>query len=264
MHTRPTWTYAGYHKIPKTLAVMQNLTPRSVAIPLLDRAVANTNWRSRFPLMQVKNGDMYHSDHRPILIITEKVQTERSWNEGGNRFKFEASWIQEEDCRKVVEEAWESSSVLQSLALSDSLMGIASCLNDWSVNVLGYLEKRMKAVRKDLEACRRLPISDFSVRREAVLSFKLDRMEEQVELYWKQRAHVNWLQKGDRNTTFFHHCCNERRQINRIGKLLKDDVSWVEEDRQIKLFITNHFSQLFRSNGPGNRNDVQQLLDAVP
>jgi hypothetical protein len=51
-------------------------------------------------------------------------------------------------------------------------------------------------VKKDLEACRRLPISDFSVGREAVLSFKLDRLEEQVDMYWRQHAHVNWLQKG--------------------------------------------------------------------
>lgn len=108
-----------------------------------------------------------------------------------------------------------------------------------------------------------MPITDFSVGREAVLSFKLDRLEEQVDMYWRQRAHVNWMQKGDQNTAFFHHCCSERRRVNRIGKLMKENGGWVEEEKEEKEFITNHFSQLFRSNGPGGQVDVQRLLDVV-
>lgn len=129
-------------------------------------------------------------------------QRRAAYGGGDRHFKFEANWMQEEDCRRVVEEAWESSSVLQARNLSDSLRGVEASLQDWSVNVLGDLEKRVKVVKKDLEACRRLPISDFSVGREAVLSFKLDRLEEQVDMYWRQHAHVNWLQKGGRIQLF--------------------------------------------------------------
>ena len=25
------------------------------------------------------------------------------------------------------------------------------------------------------------------------------------EIYWKQTARIDWMQEGDRNTTFFHH-----------------------------------------------------------
>lgn len=87
-------------------------------------------------------------------------------------------------------------------------------------------------------------------------AFKLDRLEEQVDVYWKQRAHVNWLQKGDRNTTFFHHFCSERRRNNRLGRMKKDDGSWVEEELE-KEFITNLFIQIFRSNGVCPSEDTQ-------
>jgi hypothetical protein len=38
----------------------------------LDRAVANDQWRARFPCVRVINGDPRHSDHRPLIIFTER------------------------------------------------------------------------------------------------------------------------------------------------------------------------------------------------
>ena len=62
--------------------------------------------------------------------------------------------------------------------------------------------------------------------REAILRFKVDRLEEQIDIFWKQRVHVNWLAKGDRNTWFFHQCYKERRRVNRIGNLKEDGGGW--------------------------------------
>jgi len=61
--------------------------------------------------------------------------------------------------------------------------------------------------------------------REAILRFKVDRLEEQIDIFWKQRAHVNWLAKGDRNTSFFCQCYKERR-VNMIGNLKEDGGGW--------------------------------------
>jgi hypothetical protein len=71
----------------------------------LDRAVANGEWRGKFPMVLVKNGDTYRSDHRPVIILTEKTPGGRSAG-GDSGFKFEANWLKEESCRSVVEEAW--------------------------------------------------------------------------------------------------------------------------------------------------------------
>lgn len=85
--------------------------------------------------------------------------------------------------------------------------------------------------------------------KEGVLKYKLEKLEEQVDTYWRQRAHVAWLQKGDRNTSFFHATCSERKRSNRIGRLKKEDGSWVESEEEKKSFIMQYFKNMFQSNG---------------
>ena len=118
----------------------------------------------------------------------------------------------------------------------------------------------MKKVKKELEANRRRAIDRDQVAREEILRYKLEKLEEQIDIYWRQRAHVKWLEQGDRNTTFFHAMCRERRRRNRIGRMKKEDGSWVEEEVENCRFISNFYESLFRSNG-GRAS--QQLLNAV-
>ena len=72
----------------------------------LDRAVANSAWRCLFSLVCVENGDPRHSDHRPIIV--DVLERESKWCEQPRVVvhKFEARWLDEEDCATRVEEAW--------------------------------------------------------------------------------------------------------------------------------------------------------------
>ena len=144
----------------------------------------------------------------------------------------------------------------------DNIRGVSASLKDWSVNVLGDLEKRLKKA-KELEKWRREPINDRSVNKEAVWSFKVDRLEEQIDLYWRQRAHTNWLRFGDRNTTFFHNACSSRRRRNRIGKLQKENGGWAVEELEKQELVTNYFLQLFSTSVAPGEEQLRQLLDAV-
>lgn len=60
----------------------------------------------------------------------------------------------------------------------DALQGVALVLQEWSRNILGDLEKRIKRARK----CRRAIEGNLSNRVE-LLKFKLERLEEQRNLY---------------------------------------------------------------------------------
>ena len=107
----------------------------------------------------------------------------------------------------------------------------------WDRNVLGYLEKRINCV-KELENCRRGTISQESVNREHLLCYKLERLQDQQNIYWKQRAHNTWLLKGDRNTSFFHAFASKRKVRNYVGRL-KDENGRVVAGKQMKDYIAN-------------------------
>jgi hypothetical protein len=84
-----------------------------------------------------------------------------------------------------------------------ALKVVAGELMDWSTNILGDLEKRVKKIKRELETCRRMAICPNQVVREEILRFKLEQLEEQIDLYWKQRAHVRCLQEGTEIPPFF-------------------------------------------------------------
>lgn len=133
--------------------------------------------------------------------------------------------------------------------VAQRLHTVAKELDEWSREVLGDLQKRIKKLRAELEECRRSDLSDASVRREQVVWFKLDRLEEQLEVFWKQRAHANWFLKGDRNTDFFHAYASARKRKNRIEKLKGDDGVEIRGEEGLKALITNHFFSLFTPHG---------------
>jgi hypothetical protein len=112
----------------------------------------------------------------------------------------------------------------------------------------------------ELEGVRREDILEANIRKEQVIPFKLERLEDQLDVFWRQRAHVHWLEKGDRNTAYFHAQATERKRKNTIKKLKGDDGVLVEGDEGLKALITNYFSSLFTPMAGAN---VQRVLECV-
>ncbi|XP_012704504.2 uncharacterized protein LOC105915158 [Setaria italica] len=108
-----------------------------------DRAVANEEWRAHFPLYKVINGEPRHSDHRPVVVLTEE-DVHSGARRGGQSFRFEAHWVEEEQCAPIVENAWKTVMEGRRGTVMEAVQSVATDLGDWNRNVLGDLEKRMK------------------------------------------------------------------------------------------------------------------------
>ena len=50
----------------------------------------------------------------------------------------------------------------------------------------------------------------------------LEEWELQEEMYWKQKARIEWLQEGGKNTAFFFNSVKARRHGNSIFGLVND------------------------------------------
>jgi hypothetical protein len=64
---------------------------------------------------------------------------------------------------------------------------------DWNCNMLGDLGKRIKKAKRALKSCRSDQLNARNVTREHVLKYILEKLEDQKDLHWRQRAHVLWL-----------------------------------------------------------------------
>uniref|UniRef100_A0A8R7QRC4 Reverse transcriptase domain-containing protein n=1 Tax=Triticum urartu TaxID=4572 RepID=A0A8R7QRC4_TRIUA len=226
----------------------------------LDRAVATTSWCCRFPAYRVTNGDPRHSDHRPVIVDTAGAARIRHGSVQNQNPRFEASWLEEEGCKEMVQNIWQLETQIAGENVAGAVKSVMRELMDWSRNILGDLEKRICRLKKQLEECRRQNIGAEQVHKEQILRFKLERLEEQRETYWKQRAHINWMKGGDRNTKKFHAAATERRRQNRIKKLRREDGRVVEDVNEMKEVVSNYFLNLFTSHA-GTRLD--QLLGHI-
>jgi hypothetical protein len=99
--------------------------------------------------------------------------------------------------------------------------------------VLGDLEKRAKKLKKDLESCRRRGVSHDQVAMEEVLRYQLEKVEEQIDLYWRQQAHVRWLEKGDKTPpSSMQHAQRGGGQIELGGFKRRMEVGWRRRGRR--------------------------------
>jgi hypothetical protein len=161
--------------------------------------------------------------------------------------RFEARWVVEEECGERIKNQWEQAVGLEGRSVKGGLQAVLGDLVGWSKEVMGDLDKRIKKLKKELEQCRREAISDKQVRKEGLLRFKLSRLEDQKDLYWRQRAHVHWMHEGDRNTKFFHSMATGRKKKNKIKELRREDGVVVKEEEELQEVATNYFLNLFAS-----------------
>lgn len=76
---------------------------------------------------------------------------------------------------------------------------------------------------------------------------------------WKQRAKLNWIQKGDKNSKYFHTCASQRHKKNWINQIRDGRNRLWTEKEDIKEAFHDYFKGIYTSSNP-SREDTDSCL----
>ncbi|XP_078174456.1 uncharacterized protein LOC144568100 [Carex rostrata] len=74
---------------------------------------------------------------------------------------------------------------------------------------------------------------------------KFHKAEEDLALYWRQRAKILWHAEGDRNTAFFQAAASHRRRINTIRHVRIDEEMVITGQAQIRQAFVSYFKNIY-------------------
>ncbi|KAF5442927.1 hypothetical protein F2P56_035534 [Juglans regia] len=107
----------------------------------LDWFFGNPQWWNRFAQAKVIHEGAAYSDHVPICLYSEEPGVAR---ERGKLFRFEAMWVGEKGCDKIVEDTWKRGT--NSNNMDDLMYKISACgkrLQVWNRSSFGHVQKKL-------------------------------------------------------------------------------------------------------------------------
>ncbi|KAL0411141.1 UNVERIFIED_CONTAM: putative mitochondrial protein [Sesamum latifolium] len=227
--------------------------PYNTVLERLNRACGDTNWKALFPSATIQNLFCIYSDHSPILISLTPAHTQKL--KGKRIFRFEASWLQSEDCGRIVENSWQSAGTGNDQQnFMDKLNSSREALILWGRSGFKERRHRIEELEQLLHNLRSMPCTGDNKRVEDKVRRELEALILEEEVYWRQRGKIQWLKGGDKNTSFFHAAASTRKRINSIHRLRDAHGNWLEEVEDIQGWIKTYFRGVFRSGNPSEED----------
>lgn len=223
----------------------------------LDRVLVNWPWRQVHPNAASLALPIISSDHSPIVL--QPFPNQRS----GRSFNFELFWAEHEECFGVVEKKWNQ-------GIEDSepwgqirgkLKASQKALQGWHSKTFKKADEEICKLKRELHLLLDQEEQLRDVERIRSLQRQIDVLWAQEEMFWGQRARIKWLNKGDRNTKFFHATAIQRRGRNRIQRIKDSSGNWVEGKEETFKVILSHYEEVYKIDGPA---DMRPCLDSIP
>jgi hypothetical protein len=206
----------------------------------LDRGVASQPWLNCFGDASVTHLISPCSDHCPLLLSVQQGVKDTS---GGKQAYYEIMWEREASLGERIDQAWQLEHTRGDLGhINRALKSVLLSLKAWSRKNFGSIRKELEAKRRELAKLQATD-TDRNAIREAIRD--MNELLYKEEMMWLQRARVDWLREGDRNTKFFHQRAAWRARKNRIRKLRRESGEWVHDHANMKEMVNDYFQNLY-------------------
>jgi hypothetical protein len=146
-----------------------------------------------------------------------------------------------------VQRAWEAAGHSTNSGVLAKMNHVHAVLHAWDSKVLKQPKRRLRKAQSELDKAMTGPISDENDKKAKESANLIEILLEQEGVHWLQRSRVNWLQMGDRNTSFFYNLASAHHKKNYIKKLKNNEGDWVEGTDPLKPLIYDYFVNLFTS-----------------
>ncbi|XWS29657.1 hypothetical protein CRYUN_Cryun24cG0048500 [Craigia yunnanensis] len=165
----------------------------------LDRILVNLEWMEEFPNIQVTNLLAVGSDHSPIVM-----ETKHKDRKGERKFKVEAIWVIMKGCEKVVKKGWEKRFERTNVdQVVEKLEYCKKLLIDWSKKVVPNNKKLIAELMQKIRERQNCVDSVQGYEEVKEMKNQIRQAWERDEVFWYQKAKVNWLNMGIRTQDFF-------------------------------------------------------------
>ncbi|KAL0009438.1 hypothetical protein SO802_010940 [Lithocarpus litseifolius] len=115
----------------------------------LDHGVATVDWILWFPTSRIHHLECFHSDHRPILLISDAEQ--KRFYRKGRPFRVEAIWLKDKACEDVVKQSWVDLHDLNRVSiLLKKITSYQVNLSTWNRVTFGHVRNTLAKKLKDL------------------------------------------------------------------------------------------------------------------
>lgn len=225
----------------------------------LDRAVANGEWTNLFDVVEVHVLRRSKSDHHPLLVSFSNSRDVK-WNKC-RMFRYEACWGKHKESHQLIKQVWRAKqpSINPWNNLQGKLSVCKKSLKEWVRKNSDAVEDQIKRKEQELKLIQ-LHDNGVQMDEERQIMEELDSLLEQEELKWQQRAKVNWLQHGDRNSKYFHAAATQKNRRSRILEIQDISGQRCTTKEAIEEAFVSYFQELFIG---GTQLEVDQCIQAL-
>ncbi|KAJ6392569.1 hypothetical protein OIU84_026820 [Salix udensis] len=192
----------------------------------LDWALANSALLQAWPAAHANFLPRLVSDHSPMTINLAQESKARN-----KPFRFLNLWTDRDDFSDMVNGVWNQPVHGNPLyRFTTKLQIMRSTLRRYHNQTTSHISSRVadakrKWIKGQLEMDARPRDSQLQAQ-ERILAENYNRLYKEEESFFKQRSRIQWLELGDRNTSFFHKSLQHRRSRNKIHRLSTPDGTW--------------------------------------
>ncbi|XP_059066340.1 uncharacterized protein LOC131061549 [Cryptomeria japonica] len=232
----------------------------------LDRFMVSYFWVGGLWSSSSEILDWRGSDHWPIKLVTSSARLPQK-----PPFKFQLMWLRDPDLYGCVAEWWQVGRPTFGTAMyvfAKLLQYVKYQLKRWNQQCFGNIYQVKQEAQVELNGITRLireeGVSEYLLREEARALKALEEWELREEIFWKQKARIEWLKEGDKNTTFFFNSVKARQHGNAISSLVTDRGEVISSTQGIADEAVQYFASLFREEAQGDSVAEAQVLSCIP